>query len=90
MVCEDAQRGKRNLSMAWIDVANAYGSVDHGWLSETFTLHKFPIWFGKVMEKLEHYNCCPNDPRQRDLSIYVLRKDCRTVIRSVLCCSFCA
>ena len=24
MVCEDAQKGKRNLSMAWIDVAKAY------------------------------------------------------------------
>ena len=30
MVCEDAQRGKRNLSMAWIDVAKAYDFFDHG------------------------------------------------------------
>ena len=30
MVCEDAQRRKRNLSMAWIDVAKAHDSVDHG------------------------------------------------------------
>ena len=52
MVCKDAQRRKRNLNMAWIDVAKAYGSVDHGWLSEMFTLHRFPIWFAKVMEKL--------------------------------------
>ena len=52
MVCEDAQRGKRNLSMAWIDVAKAYDSVDHGWLSEMFTLHRFPIWFAKLMEKV--------------------------------------
>ena len=52
MVCEDAQRGKRNLSMAWIDVAKAYDSVDQGWLSEMFTLHRFLIWFAKVMEKL--------------------------------------
>ena len=37
MVCEDVQRGKR--SMAWIDVAKADDSVDHGWLSEVFTLH---------------------------------------------------
>ena len=28
-MCEDAQRGKGNLSMAWIDVAKAYDSVDH-------------------------------------------------------------
>ena len=52
MVCEDAQRGKRNLSMAWIDLAKSYDSVDHGWLSEMFILHIFPIWFAKVMEKL--------------------------------------
>ena len=52
MVCEYSQRGKRNLSMAWIYVAKAYDSVDHGWLSEMFTRHRFPIWFAKVMEKL--------------------------------------
>ena len=52
MVCEDAQGEKRNLSMAWIDVAKAYDSVDHGWLSEMFTLHGLPKWFAKVMEKL--------------------------------------
>lgn len=34
MVCEDAQKERRNLSMAWIDVAKAYDLVDHGWLSE--------------------------------------------------------
>ena len=55
MVCEDAQGEKRNLSMVWIDVAKAYDSVDHGWLSEMFTLHRFPIWFAKVMERLA--NC---------------------------------
>ena len=38
--------------MAWIDVAKAYDSFDHGWLSEMFTLHRFPIWFAKAMEKL--------------------------------------
>ena len=52
MVCEDAQRGKRNFSMAWLDVTKAYDSVDHGWLSEMFTPHRFPIWFAKVMERL--------------------------------------
>lgn len=52
MVCEDAQRGKRNLSMAWIDVTKAYDSVDHRWLAKMFTLHWFPVWFAKVMEKL--------------------------------------
>ena len=38
--------------MVWIDVAKAYDSVDHGWLSEMFTLHRFPMWFAEVMEKL--------------------------------------
>ena len=52
MVSEDAQRGKRNLSMAWIYVAKAYDSVDNRWLAEMFTLHRFPRWFGMVMEKL--------------------------------------
>lgn len=29
MVRQDSQRGRRNLSMAWIDVKKAYDSVDH-------------------------------------------------------------
>ena len=29
MVTEDCHRGKRNLSMAWVDVAKAYDSIDH-------------------------------------------------------------
>ena len=91
MVCEDAQRGRRNLSMAWIDVAKAYDSVDHGWLSEMFTLHRFPIWFAKVMEKLANSwntRMLPKRPKaKRSLLQYVLRKDCRKVMRCVLCCS---
>ena len=70
MVCEDAQRGKRNLSMAWIDVAKAYDSVDHGWLSEMFTLQYVRYRYVYLQ--------------------YVLRKDCRKVMRCVLCCSYCA
>ena len=81
--------------MAWIDVAKAYGSVDHGWLSEMFTLHRFPIWFAKVMEKLTNsWNTIivaqTTQGKEISLTIYVLRKDCRKVIRSVLCCSYCA
>ena len=91
MVCEDAQRGKRNLSVAWIDVAKAYDSVDHGWLSEMFTLHRFPIWFAKVMEKLANsWNTRIVAQKTQSLLQYVLRKDCRKVMRSVLCCSYCA
>ena len=29
MACQDAQKGHRNLSMAWIDVSKEYDSVDH-------------------------------------------------------------
>ena len=32
MVCQDSQRGRRNISMAWIDVHKAYDSVSHNWL----------------------------------------------------------
>ena len=41
IVCEDAQRGHRNLSMVWIDVSKACDSVDHRWLVEMFKLHRF-------------------------------------------------
>ena len=91
MVCEDAQRGKRNLSMAWIDVAKAHESADHGWLFEMFTPHRFPIWFAKVMEKLANtvtLELLPKRPKaKRSLLQYVLRKDLPKVMRSVLCCS---
>ena len=91
MVCEDAQRGKRKISMAWIDVTKAYDSVDHGWLSEMFTLHRFPIWSAKVMEKLANsWNTRIVAQTTQSLLQYVLRKDCRKVMRSVLCCSYCA
>ena len=35
-----------------MDVAKAHDSVDHGLLSDMFTLHRLPLWFAKVMEKL--------------------------------------
>ena len=52
MVCQDCQRGRRNLSMAWIDVRKAYDSVDHHWLSEMFSLHRFPKWIGNLIDRL--------------------------------------
>ena len=45
-MCQDAQRGYRNLSTAWIDVSKAYDSVDHRWLVEMFKLRRFSEWFG--------------------------------------------
>ena len=77
--------------MAWIDVAKAYDSVDHGRLSEMFTIHRFPMWFAKVMEKLANsWNTRIVAQTTQSLLQYVLRKDCRKVMRSVLCCSYCA
>ena len=52
MLCQDARRGHRNLSMVWIDVSNAYDSVDHRWLVEMFKFHRFLEWFGVLIGKL--------------------------------------
>ena len=52
MVLQDAQRGRRNLSMAWVDVAKAYDSLDHHWLIDMCNLHRFPSWYSEVMQKL--------------------------------------
>ena len=52
MVLRDAQRGRRNLNMAWVDVAKAYDSVDDLRLTDMFNLHRFPLWYRKVMQKL--------------------------------------
>ena len=38
----DCQRGKRNLSMAWIDARKAFDSVDHDWLCAMMTYTGFP------------------------------------------------
>ena len=48
----DCQRGKRNLSMAWIDVRKAYDSVDHDWLCAMTDVHRLPIWLGEIIRKL--------------------------------------
>ena len=44
MIIQDCRRGKRNLSMDWVDVKKAYDyiSVDHKWLNEIVELHRFP------------------------------------------------
>ena len=52
MVTEDCHRGKRNLSMAWVDVAKAYDFVDREWLDEIMILHRFPTWLKNVTSKL--------------------------------------
>ena len=52
MVTKDCHRGKRNLSMAWVDVAKACDSTDHEWLDEMMILHIVPIWPKNVTSKL--------------------------------------
>ncbi|PFX23499.1 Retrovirus-related Pol polyprotein from type-1 retrotransposable element R2 [Stylophora pistillata] len=52
MVCQDSQRGRRKLSMAWVDVRKAYGSVDYKWLKEMFALHHFSTWIGNLIARL--------------------------------------
>lgn len=52
MVGQDSQRGKRNVRMAWVDVRKAYDSVDHGWLREMFTMHRFLTWLCKAIHRL--------------------------------------
>ena len=52
MVLQDTQGGRWNLSMAWVDVAKAYDSVDHHWLIDMFNLYRFPSWYSEVMQKL--------------------------------------
>ena len=52
MVCQDCQGGRRNLSMVWIDVRNAYDSVGHQWLREMFSLDRFPKWIGNPIDRL--------------------------------------
>ena len=52
MVCQDSQRGKTNVSIAWIDVRKAYDSVDHQWLKDMLPLHRFARWIGNVVARL--------------------------------------
>ena len=52
IVCQDSRRGMRNFSMACVDVKKAYDSVDHKWMREIFSLHRFLKCIGRAMEKL--------------------------------------
>ena len=51
--------------MVWIDVTKAYDSIEHRWLVEIFTLHRFPAWFCKILKKLDSRKHCS---MERDLS----------------------
>ena len=51
-VTTDCQRGKRNLSVAWVDVKKAYDCVDHKWLIEMMEVHRFPVWLCTVIRSM--------------------------------------
>ena len=51
VVTEDCHRGIKNLSMAWVDVAKSYHSIDHEWLDEMMILRRFPTWLKNVTSK---------------------------------------
>ena len=74
-------------------MAKAYDSVDHGWLSEMFTLHRFPIWFAKVMEKLANSwntRIVAQTTQGQEISptIRFKKDESRKMMRSALCCSY--
>ena len=52
MVTLDFHRGKRNLSITWVDVREAYDSVDHSWLAKVMRIHCFPKWLGGAISHL--------------------------------------
>ena len=52
MVTQDCHRGKRNLSMAWVDLRKAYDSVDHNWLIEMMEVLRQHDWICKVIHNL--------------------------------------
>ena len=92
MVCQDSQLGRRNISMAWIDVCKAYDSVSHNWLWEMFSEHRFPQWIGNLIERLSaKWNTRISVSQGTELSetSYSL-KDCRKETPFVRNCSPCA
>jgi hypothetical protein len=40
IVCKQAQKKNRNISIAWIDYAKAYDSIPHSWLIEVLNIYK--------------------------------------------------
>ena len=42
VVTDEAKKGRRNLSMIWLDYKKAYDSVTHAWIIEALRLAKIP------------------------------------------------
>jgi len=49
-IMEEAVKGMRNISTAWIDYRKAYDSIPHDWLIETLRIHKFDETLVKFFE----------------------------------------
>ncbi|XP_047478488.1 uncharacterized protein LOC125031649 [Penaeus chinensis] len=49
-VIEDAKRGKRNLSMAWIDYKKAYDSIPHSWIIAAMKIYRTCSTIVKFLE----------------------------------------
>ena len=52
MVRQDSLRGKRNLSMAWVDVRKAFDTIDPRWVGEMYKRLRFPWWLGVAITQL--------------------------------------
>ena len=71
MVTLDCHRGKRNLSMAWVDVRKAYDSVDHTWLAKVMRIHLFPNWLCGTISHLAATTSCKNsETLQPKIALY--------------------
>ena len=51
-VVETAKAGKRDLGVAWLDLANAFGSIPHGVLSELFSSLPLPPTVKKLVRDI--------------------------------------
>jgi hypothetical protein len=51
IVCKQAQKKSRNISVAWIDYAKAYDSIPHSWLIEVLNIYKIN---DSIINFLEH------------------------------------
>ena len=51
VVTDEAKKGRRNLSMIWLDYKKAYDSVPHAWIIEALRLAKIP---GTIIAAVQH------------------------------------
>ena len=49
---QEAKANKSNLTIVWLDLANAYGSIPHKVIRKAMTLHHLPV---KVIKMIDEY-----------------------------------